>query len=73
MHFLVATASAAALSDKGRVCLECHGKFQFQTEIDDEISILFPNETLLIQRKGKKMGGNMLRLMILIRRSFRKT
>lgn len=72
MHFLVAAASAVALSDKGRVFLKCHGKFQLQTEIDAEIPILFPNETLLIQRKGKKMGGNMLRLIILIR-SFRKT
>lgn len=25
--------------------MQCHGKFQIQTEIDAEISILFPNET----------------------------
>ena len=71
--FSVATAAAAAaLSSTGRVWLKHHGKFQFQTEIDADISILFPNEILLIQRKGKKIGGNTLWLNFLIMRSFGK-
>ena len=57
MHFpLVAAAAAAALFGESRVCWQCHGKSQIQTEIDAEISILFPQRDVVDSEEREENG-----------------